>query len=442
MSGKRKLEAFGFGGVEDHRAKKKVLQSASAEISCSSIEDENSHLTNPSDITSLLDFSGLTTPEDISSRFEAVAQELLCNSTLAVVRNGTRTDLEILELEFYLQKAGCHEDPFTHGSVEQERTGQWYFHRSPRRADTSQPGLPVTAAGSYRSGSRKGLDLTFGGPAAINVLRLSGASSIDDLVSRVWDYDIAALSPPTLERNTFMYLRRVNRSTSSSALPTVYRSPRIGLDLSNSETTNSITHPRVVFVVICGPSLLVDEVLRLSGASSIDDLVSRVWDQDIAALLPPRLERNTFMYLRRVNRNTSSSALPTVYRSPRIGLDLSNSETTDSITHPRVVFVGKLYRYFTRPELLVSKGRMQTFVGLYTTLRHSNGHTEDSLKLKRELCKIMGLKEQNVSKYLADYRSGYQDGELKSFVGPSGKGVCQSVSEYLKMMGTLHKALQ
>ncbi|KIJ05193.1 hypothetical protein PAXINDRAFT_177830 [Paxillus involutus ATCC 200175] len=193
--------------------------------------------------------------------------------------------------------------------------------------------------------------------------------------------------------------------------------------------------------VICGPSLLVDEVLRLSGASSIDDLVSRVWDYDIAALSPPTLERNTFMYLRRVNRSTSSSALPTVYRSPRIGLDLSNSETTNSITHPRVVFVGKLYRYFTRPELLVSKGRMQTFVGLYTTLRHSNGHTEDSLKLKRELCKIMGLKEQNVSKYLADYRSGYQDGELKSFVGPSGKGVCQSVSEYLKMMGTLHKAL-
>ncbi|KIK99014.1 hypothetical protein PAXRUDRAFT_823236 [Paxillus rubicundulus Ve08.2h10] len=391
MSGKRKLEDFGFGGVvEGHQAKKRVLRPPSAEISGSSIEDEKSHLTNPSDITSLLDFSGLTSLEDISSRFEAVAQELLCNSTLSVVRNGTRTDLEILELEFYLQKAGCHEDPFTHGSVEQERTGQWYFHRSPCRADTSQAGLPVTAAGSYRSGSRKGLDLTIGGPAATNV----------------------------------------SRST-----------PNISVSVRGGALLRTIRHCSDK-KMICGPSLLVDEVLRLSGASSVDDLVNRVWDHDIAALSPPALERNTFMYLRRVNRNASSSVLPTVYRSPRIGLDLSNSETTDSITHPRVVFVGKLYRYFTRPEVLVSKGRMQTFVGLYTTLRQSNCHTEDPLKLKRELCKIMGLKEQNVSKYLADYGSGYQDGKLRAFVGPSGKGVCQSASEYLKMMGTLHKALQ
>ena len=63
--------------------------------------------------------------EEISERFGLVAQELLCNSTLSVVQNGTRTDLDILELEFYLQKARCHEDPFTHGSAEQEYSGQW-----------------------------------------------------------------------------------------------------------------------------------------------------------------------------------------------------------------------------------------------------------------------------------------------------------------------------
>lgn len=73
----------------------------------------------------LLDFSTLTTAEEISERFEAVAQELLCNTILSVVQNGTCTDLDILELEFYLQKSSCHEDPFTHGSVEQERSGQW-----------------------------------------------------------------------------------------------------------------------------------------------------------------------------------------------------------------------------------------------------------------------------------------------------------------------------
>ncbi|KAF9226976.1 hypothetical protein BS17DRAFT_697478, partial [Gyrodon lividus] len=341
----------------------------------------------------LLDFSGLTSAEDIFSRFEEVAQELLCNSTLSIVRNGTRTDLEILELEFYLQKSGCHEDPFTHGSVEQERTGQWYFHRSPRRADTSQPGLPVRAAGSYRAGSRKGLDLTFGAPIGIETSSASGSTS----------------NHPVTVRGGAL-LRTIRHRSDKK--------------------------------VICGPSLLVDEVMRLSGACSIDDLVSRVWDGDISALSPPTPERNAFMYLRRENRNTVSSVLPIVYRSPRIGLDLSNSETTDSITHPRVIFVGKQYRYFTHPEFLASKGRTQTFVGLYTTLRESGVHTEDSLKLKRELCNITGLKESNVAKYLADYRSGHQSGKLKSFVGPSGKGVCQSASEYLKMMGTLHRALQ
>lgn len=64
------------------------------------------------------------------------------------------------------------------------------------------------------------------------------------------------------------------------------------------------------------------------------------------------------------------------------------------------------------------------------------------MKLKKALRDTMRLGEQTVSKYMADYRSGYQVGKLKSFIGPSGKGVCQSASEYLKMMGTLHKALR
>lgn len=76
-------------------------------------------------IAPLLDFSTLTTMKEISERFQVVAQELLCSTILSVVRNGTRTDLDILELEFYLQKVHCHEDPFTHGSPEQEYSGQW-----------------------------------------------------------------------------------------------------------------------------------------------------------------------------------------------------------------------------------------------------------------------------------------------------------------------------
>jgi len=76
-------------------------------------------------LSSLLDFTALSSPEHISARFESIAHELLCTHILSIVHNNVHIDYEILELEFYLQKAGCHEDPFTHGSVEQERSGQW-----------------------------------------------------------------------------------------------------------------------------------------------------------------------------------------------------------------------------------------------------------------------------------------------------------------------------
>ena len=39
-----------------------------------------------------------------------------------------------------------------------------YFHRAPRRANTDPLVPSTTAAGGYRGGTRKGLDLTFGGP--------------------------------------------------------------------------------------------------------------------------------------------------------------------------------------------------------------------------------------------------------------------------------------
>ncbi|KAH7887258.1 hypothetical protein F5I97DRAFT_1804462 [Phlebopus sp. FC_14] len=347
----------------------------------------------------MLDFSALSSQEDISTRFEAVARELLCNSVLTVVRDGTRTDLEILELEFYLQKSRCHEDPFTHGSKEQEWSGQWYFHRLPCRADRTQPGLPVTAAGEYRSGSRKGLDLTIGGP-----------------------------------------LRSSNACTDPSSEPTGPVTVRGGVLLRTIRRRTDKT-------IISGPSLLVDEILRLSGASSVDELVETLWKNDISALEEPcatSAPRTTYMYLHKAKSATLSFGPPQVFCSPRVGLDLSNPETKNHISHPRVIFVGKLYRFFTYPKLLTTKGRVQTFVGLYTKIVESKGrsYAEDTVKMKMELSRLMGLKDQNVTKYLEDYRAGYQTGELKSFVGSAGKGVCQSTTGYLRMMGTLHKALK
>jgi hypothetical protein len=75
----------------------------------------------------LLDFSLVDTEEEIASRFDRIAKALMHEFRLVVRReNAQEMELEILEAEFYLQIAECHEDPFTHGSEEQRVSGRWY----------------------------------------------------------------------------------------------------------------------------------------------------------------------------------------------------------------------------------------------------------------------------------------------------------------------------
>ena len=76
-------------------------------------------------LLSLLDFSSLDTQEKIASRFSEVAQSIIHAHRLVISKDGTVTEYEVLELECYLIKPGCHEDPFTHGSDEQKRSGCW-----------------------------------------------------------------------------------------------------------------------------------------------------------------------------------------------------------------------------------------------------------------------------------------------------------------------------
>jgi hypothetical protein len=74
----------------------------------------------------LLDFSALNSPSEISDRFGQIGNALLHNYILTVRCGEVETEFRILELEFYLQKQECHEDPFTHGSEEQKICGRWY----------------------------------------------------------------------------------------------------------------------------------------------------------------------------------------------------------------------------------------------------------------------------------------------------------------------------
>jgi hypothetical protein len=111
-------------------------------------------------IENLLNLSSLQSQDEVKARFEKLAMTLFSNYRLRVSRskdNAQRkkaaaiaqveqqavvaaneeeveeveerldhTDLQIMEMEFYLISPDVHEDPFCHGSMEQVRSGCWY----------------------------------------------------------------------------------------------------------------------------------------------------------------------------------------------------------------------------------------------------------------------------------------------------------------------------
>ncbi|KAK0230119.1 hypothetical protein IW262DRAFT_379628 [Armillaria fumosa] len=333
----------------------------------------------------LLDFSDLLEPTSIRQRFDDIGSALL-HEFLIVVRTRLGSDtvpdlvetkLQIMEMELYFWDSTCHRDPFTHGSPEQRASGQWYFHRTPRRSDDSTQSLISTSG--YRGGTRKGLDLTI--------------STVNPTKS---PYFPSSSSQP-------------NDSEKKAYGDVLLRTLR---DLNSGK-------------IISGPSLLVDHILLLSGAEKISDLVQDRWGNDINAFKNPSVgESKTHMFL--CPASTANPKLH-IYKSPRIGLDLSHPGTTASLTHPRVEFISQPYRYFVNPEKLTANGRAQTLLGV---LPHKQ---------------LSGLKDKTLNAYMAEYQTGL-DGKakLEEFVGARGKGISSSPTKYMKLMGCIEalKAVQ
>lgn len=358
---------------------------------------KKSKVNSDAKLVQLLDFSTLDNVEAISDRFDQVGNALLHDYVLVVRCGEVETEFKILELEFYLLKHKCHEDPFTHGSEEQKICGQWYFHRAPRRCADSHRSM--TSLTGYRGGTRKGLDLTIGS-------------------------SLSARSP---------YFPSGSTATSGKTITTEAPLLRGGALLRSLQRVSDSK-------IISGPSVLVDQILLLSQASSISDLVDHRWARDTSAFLTPNSQKTPASLYLRLLLPCDVSRKPPIYQSPRIGLELSHPGTTATPTHPRVRFLAKRYRFFVQPHLLTSNGRPQTFLGVLQACLDTGRYGEaplGSAALLKALTDVMGLKSSTVAKYIADYQAGIDGGSLKSFVGPSGKGVSGSPSTYLKMMGTL-----
>ncbi|TFK33296.1 hypothetical protein BDQ12DRAFT_691389 [Crucibulum laeve] len=380
------------------------------------IKDDNKAKSLPqapeSPLLRLLDFPTFDNQDDISHRFDEIANSLLHSYHLVVNCGDAETKFEILELEFYLHMAGCHEDPFTHGSEEQKICGRWYFHRAPRRSEDSL--RSATSLTGYRGGSRKGLDLTIGRRA------------------------------PLATTTSQYFPSQSSSSQTSEEKPSIFRG---GILLRSIRRLGP--DPKV----ISGPSLLVDQVLLLCKAASILELVEDTWSGDTTAFHSTNGEDAPSAALTLQPRPATTAVPPTIYTSPRIGLDLSHPGTTPppehtadtTPLHPRIVFLPKLYRYFVHPKELTTKGRPQTFLAMLHSRLSSCPDIDRKLKsggLSNNIARMMGLKESTASKYLADYVAGREAGRsaLKAFVGV--KDSSSSPAAYLKMMGALERVCE
>ncbi|KDN44791.1 hypothetical protein RSAG8_05264, partial [Rhizoctonia solani AG-8 WAC10335] len=313
---------------------------------------------SPTDLLkNLLDMTHVP-PGTEPSHFHSIAQTLMQSFELCVTsKSSTVTAYEFLEVEFYWynQQSG-HIDPFTHAAEEQRVSGNWYFHRAPRRvppnSESTAP-LPSPRTSGFRGGTRKGLDLTFGVPPS--------------------------------NSSTIAYGGILLRT------------------LRNTETQK----------VTCGPSLLVDEVLRSTGIDSVPGLVEGVWKGDTTAFLPGSEPGPSRVFLRPVERK--GAKLPKMYTSPRVGLELSRIQTPGEATalHPRVQYVIRPYRFFTHPELMGTI-RPQTFYGLLQA--HEAGQLARS-----GIADVSGMKPTQVPTFFGYVDEGRKAGPkaVKDFNKPS-----------------------
>jgi hypothetical protein len=179
-------------------------------------------------------------PDALDDWFTRIAERLLNGSYLVAGRQAHR----LVEIEMYYWSV-AHADPFTHRDPIQFRIGHWYFHRS---------------GGTYRGGSFKGLDLTFGDRTTSGGILLRGMEKpdgtpidgpslcVDHLLGATGTASIAALDRDIGGRLAWEDANPLLLQQTDTLAPRVLiRSPRVGLLLkkagSQTESTRFVMRP-------------------------------------------------------------------------------------------------------------------------------------------------------------------------------------------------------
>lgn len=250
--------------------------------------------------------------------------------------------------------------------------------------------------GEYRSGTRKGLDLTLG-----RVIKIGDGRNVDALLG---SYQAAS-------------------------------GTRGGILLRSVRVMEAQT-------VVSGPSLLVDSVLKYSGAESIDELVAEHWNGDISAFPSGSDQRSVSLVPVPSSDANVGLGVSQIYCSPRIGLDLTNPSARPLLSNQRVSFVQRRYRYFRQPTLLRTKGQAENFLGtMYHCLKVPGWSITEldrdwAIRFKKQsvianIEKATG--KAGAARWLKAFEAGTQ-GKVDRFCGNAGKTSSKAGAEHILSM--------
>lgn len=165
----------------------------------------------------------LTEESGVRAWFAEIASFLLNETILWVTGHPYR----LVEIEFYYSGTQ-HPDPFTHCDPIQRQCCLWYFHKT---------------GGVYRSGTYKGLDITFGnlstfGGILIRTVERQGGTLIngpsccvDHLLLQTGTSEVSELAQHLQSRNVWDQNSPLALTITSRQNNEVFTSPRVGLSL-------------------------------------------------------------------------------------------------------------------------------------------------------------------------------------------------------------------
>lgn len=255
-------------------------------------------------------------------------------------------------------------------------------------------------AGGYRGGTRKGLDLTLGGPPRLQQRQLT--------------------TSPYFSQNP----SDENPASGGSTLPEL--PPADHCDTPDAHILRGGALFRTLRrvsdgTVVSGPSRLVDDILRLSKAGSIVELIRDKWKNELSAFQPSS-EPCSLRLKMRYPLQSEDHASSAIYSSPRIGLELSHRSVTveNALSHHRTIYISKPYRFFAHPRLLTANGRVHTFLGVYQSCSDAILEDHSDLDIYARVANLTGLTVPSVIKYRDALKTGLEKGVLSSFVDSKG----------------------